>query len=125
MLFRSRIALYTQNVEKKHCLEKRNGILHKNRRERFEKSYIPLHGDRGVKNFQNHPYVMNEWPLSADFAVRKVFISLYGLNLVDYHEARWQLRGLTTPVFCNGMGPGQENIASISVFTIQDKHMTV
>ena len=31
----------------------------------FEKSYVPLHGGRGgVKNFQNHPYVINEWPLT-------------------------------------------------------------
>ena len=27
----------------------------------FEKSYVPLHGGReGVKNCQNHPYVINE-----------------------------------------------------------------
>jgi hypothetical protein len=31
--------------------------------EGFGKSYVPLHGDRGVKNVQNHPYVINEWPL--------------------------------------------------------------
>ena len=29
----------------------------------FEKSYIRLHGVGGVKNCQNHPYVINEWPL--------------------------------------------------------------
>jgi hypothetical protein len=33
--------------------------------EGFEKSYVPLHGGRGVKNCQNHPYVINEWSLSA------------------------------------------------------------
>ena len=27
-------------------VEKRNGILRKNRGEEFEKSYVPLHGDR-------------------------------------------------------------------------------
>ena len=43
---------------------KKNGILRKNREEGFEKSYVPLHGGRGVKNCQNHPYVINEWPLS-------------------------------------------------------------
>ena len=42
-------------------LKKQNGILRKNRGEGFEKSYVPLHGDRGVKNWQNHPYVINEW----------------------------------------------------------------
>ena len=28
--------------------------------EGFEKSYVPLHGGRGVKNCHNHPYVINE-----------------------------------------------------------------
>ena len=32
-------------------------------REGFEKSYLALHAGRGVKHFQNHPYVINEWPL--------------------------------------------------------------
>ena len=31
--------------------------------EGFEKSYVPLHGGIGVRNFQNYPYVINEWPL--------------------------------------------------------------
>ena len=26
------------------------------------KSYVLLHGGRGVKTCQNHPYVINEWP---------------------------------------------------------------
>ena len=43
-----------------YYVEKRNGNLHKNRGEGFNKSYVPLHG---VKNCQNHPYVINEWPL--------------------------------------------------------------
>ena len=30
--------------------------------EGFEKSYVPLHGGRGVKNCQNHPYVVSEGP---------------------------------------------------------------
>ena len=49
-----------------YYVEKRNGILCKNRREGFEKSYVPLHGDGegGIKNCQNHPYVINEWPLT-------------------------------------------------------------
>ena len=47
-----------------YYVEKRNGILHKNRGEAFEKSYIPLHGGRGrVKNCQNHPYLIIEWLL--------------------------------------------------------------
>ena len=31
--------------------------------EGFEKSYVPLHrgGGGGVRNCQNHPYVINEW----------------------------------------------------------------
>ena len=45
-----------------YYVEKRNGILRKNLGEGCEKSYIPSHG-RGVKNCQNHPYVINEWPL--------------------------------------------------------------
>ena len=49
-----------------YYVEKRNGILRKNRGEGFEKSYVPLHGGRrGVKNWQNHPYVVNEWPLTT------------------------------------------------------------
>ena len=32
----------------------------------FKKSYVPLHGGRGVKNWQNHPYVINELPLSPN-----------------------------------------------------------
>jgi hypothetical protein len=44
-------------------LKKLNGILRKNRGEGFEKSYVRLHGGRGVKNCQNHIYVINEWPL--------------------------------------------------------------
>ena len=31
--------------------------------EGFEKSYVPLHGVGGIKNCQNHAYVINEWPL--------------------------------------------------------------
>ena len=30
-----------------YYVEKRNGILRKNRGEGFEKSYVPLHGGRG------------------------------------------------------------------------------
>ena len=47
-----------------YYVEKRNGILLKNRLEGFKKSYVPLHVGRGVKNCQNHPYVINEWPLT-------------------------------------------------------------
>ena len=46
-----------------YYFEKQNGILPKNRGKGFEKSYVPLHGGRGVKNCQNHPYVITEWPL--------------------------------------------------------------
>ena len=49
-----------------YYFEKRNGILRKNRGKGFEKSYVPLHGDGGgVKNCQNHPYIINEWPLTT------------------------------------------------------------
>ena len=46
---------------------KYNGILHKNRGEGFEKSYVPLHGAEGggVKNCQNHPYIINERPIQG------------------------------------------------------------
>ena len=46
-----------------YYVEKRNGILLKNRGEEFEKSYVPLHGGRGIKNCQNRRNVINEWPL--------------------------------------------------------------
>ena len=43
-----------------YYVEKRNGILRKNRGEGFEKSYVHLHGGRGaVNNFQNHAYAIN------------------------------------------------------------------
>ena len=47
-----------------YYVEKRNGILRKNRGEGFEKSYVPFN------NFQNHPYVINEWPLTAKSSLR-------------------------------------------------------
>ena len=51
-----------------YYVEKRIGILRKNGVEGFEKSYVPVHGGRGrSKNYQNHPHVINEWPLSAYF----------------------------------------------------------
>ena len=50
-----------------YFVEKRNGILRKHRGEGFEKSYVPLHGSRGVKNCQNHHYIINECPLRQDW----------------------------------------------------------
>ena len=49
-----------------YYVEKLNVILRKNSGEGFEKSYVPLHGGRGgeIKNCQNHPYVINKWPLT-------------------------------------------------------------
>ena len=41
---------------------------------RFEKSYICLHRGRGVKNCQNHVYVINEWPLKYKMHVH-IYIS--------------------------------------------------
>ena len=39
-----------------YYVEKRYGILSKDRGEGFEKKYyVPLHGGRGAKNCQNHP----------------------------------------------------------------------
>ena len=48
-----------------YYVEIRNGTLRENRGEEFEKFYVPLNGGRGVKNCQNHPYVINEWPLKC------------------------------------------------------------
>ena len=39
--------------------------MRKNWGEGFEKSYVPLHGGRGVKNCQNHSYVINDWPITT------------------------------------------------------------
>ena len=51
-----------------YYVEKRNGILRKNRGEGFEKSYVPLHGEGGgVKHCQNQPYVISKWPLRLYF----------------------------------------------------------
>ena len=64
-----------------YYVEKRNGMLCKNRGEGFEKSYVPLHGSRGgVKNSQNLPYVMNEWPLLeiANTCIIETFFLCYG-----------------------------------------------
>ena len=50
-----------------YYVEKQNGTLRKNREEGFEKSYVVLQGGRGVKNCQNHSYVINEWALTCGF----------------------------------------------------------
>ena len=57
-----------------YYVEKQNGILHKNRGEGFEKSYVPLHrgGEGGNKNCQNHPYVINEMPLAGERMYLKI-----------------------------------------------------
>ena len=47
-----------------YYVEKQNDILRKNRGEEFQKSYVPSHGGRRVKNCQNHTYLINEWPLT-------------------------------------------------------------
>ena len=52
-----------------YYVEKRNGILRENKGERFEKSYVPQHGEGGVKNCQNHPDVINEWPVNSEVTV--------------------------------------------------------
>ena len=57
-----------------YYVEKGNGILRKNRGKGFEKSYVPLYGVRGIKNFQNHPYVINEWPLIGVCIIITVFL---------------------------------------------------
>ena len=46
-----------------YYVEKGNGILCKSREDGFEKNYVPLHG--GSKIAKNHPYVVNEWPLTT------------------------------------------------------------
>ena len=46
-----------------YYVEKLIGILRKNMGEGFEKSYVHLRGGRGVKNCQNHDYIINERPL--------------------------------------------------------------
>ena len=44
-----------------YYVEKRTGILHKNRGGGLKNLMYPYMGDReGVKNCQNHPYVINE-----------------------------------------------------------------
>ena len=47
-------------------LKKRNGILRKNRGKGIENLTYPYMGAGGVKNFQNHPYVIIEWPLISN-----------------------------------------------------------
>ena len=49
-----------------YYVEKRNGILRKNREEGLKNLTYPYMGERGAKNCQNHTYVMNECPLYAD-----------------------------------------------------------
>ena len=100
-----------------YYVEKRDGILHKNRGEGFEKSYIPLHGGReGVKNCKNHPYVINEWPLktapcdcvlfnqtSLHFSVRVFpffppFFVLPILRYLTLHEKYFSYRHCCSPL---------------------------
>ena len=48
-----------------YYVEKLNGILSKNRRKGLEKSYYAYMGmGGGIKNCQNHAYVINEWLLN-------------------------------------------------------------
>ena len=58
-------------------LKNEMGALRKNRREGFEKSCVPLHAGRGVKNCQNHPYVINEWPPKLFYKIH--FAGLLGV----------------------------------------------
>ena len=66
--------------------EKRDRILRKKREGGFKKSYVPLHGGRGVKNHPNRPYVINEWPLSTlglRIAERVAMPCLYGASMIS------------------------------------------
>ena len=72
-------------------LKKLNGILRKNRGKGFEKSYLPLHVDGGVKNCQNHSYVINEWaPNDFDPSVvpLKGFTAPFWHTVTDPHIYR-------------------------------------
>ena len=47
-----------------YYVERRNGILRKNRGRGFRYFIYPYMGiGAAAKNCQNHPYVINEWPL--------------------------------------------------------------
>ena len=45
-----------------YYVEKRNGILRKNRGSGLKDLTCPYMGVGGSKNCQNHPYLINEWP---------------------------------------------------------------
>ena len=54
--------------------------------EGFSKSYVPLRGGREVKNCQNHPDVINEWPLRREVSYLAITECISMLNLI------WQRR---------------------------------
>ena len=64
-----------------YYVEKRNGILHKNKEEGFEKSYVPYMEVGSVKNCQNHPYIINEWPLKMNNVILHISIGRKGPHL--------------------------------------------
>ena len=45
-----------------------------------KKIFVPLHGSRGVKNSQIHPYVINELPLSG---LLKFLFTTYSYTLLS------------------------------------------
>ena len=80
-------------------VEKLNEIL-RNRGKDFEKSYVPLHGGRGVRNCQNHPYVRQ---MTGDLCTAPSIISLPPLSLAS------DVTNATLGAF--GKKPGQELVA--------------
>jgi hypothetical protein len=54
--------------------------------EGFEKSYVCLHGGRGVKNCQNHAYIIAYWRALLNAAL-KLRVPL-GVELVRYHHLK-------------------------------------
>ena len=84
VLFVNSIASCTKKSRKNiqsieiYYVEKRNGILRKNRGKGFEKNYVPLHGGRrGGQNCQNNPYVIKEWYLNYTQRSERVTTSIY------------------------------------------------
>ena len=58
-----------------YYVEKRNGILRKNRGRDLKNLTYPYMGVGGIKNCQNYPYVINEWSLTSQYTVEEEVVN--------------------------------------------------
>ena len=85
-----------------YYVEKLNEILDKNRGEGFEKYYVTLHGGGRVKNCQNRPYVINEWPLNKFSAILLKIMFHEDIKILKAASSKYLLKdvaGQNDPIY--------------------------